>query len=134
MSAILVTSAITFVNYIPDDVSDGVFGLFIPLARDGRILPTTLGFMGIGGALAGWLVVLLVLGAALLSGAVLLRSGHRTGWVSLVLVVAVMCTLHRAAYQENEHDRAAQTLLERVWLTGRDETIAFWSNTGRSGQ
>ena len=133
VSAILVTSAITFVNYVPDDVSEGVFGLFVPLARDGRILPTALGFVGIGGTAAGWLVVSLVLVAGLLSGAVLLREVRWTGWASLALVVAGVCTLHRVAYQNSEHDRAAQNLLEHVWLTGTDESIVFWSNSGRSG-
>jgi len=132
VSAILVTSAITFVNYIPDDVSEGVFGLFVPLARDGRILPTALGFLGFGGTVAGWLVVSLVLVAALLSGVVLLREVRWTGWAALALVVAGVCTLHRVTYQETEHDRAAQNLLERVWLTGSGESIVFWSGSGRS--
>src|SRR5262249_23455164 len=45
MGSILVTSALTFVNYIPDDVSEGVFGLFVPLSVGGHLLPSFLNFM-----------------------------------------------------------------------------------------
>src|SRR5262249_30715846 len=40
LGSIAVTAALTFVNYIPDDVSEGVFGLFVPLARVGDVVPT----------------------------------------------------------------------------------------------
>src|SRR5262249_38492541 len=44
--SVLVTASLTFVNYIPDDVSEPVFELFLPLARAGYVVPTALGFAG----------------------------------------------------------------------------------------
>jgi len=39
-SSILLTGLITLVNYVPDNVSEGLFGLSIPLARGGYLVPS----------------------------------------------------------------------------------------------
>jgi hypothetical protein len=47
LASILVTGALTSINYIPDDVSDGVFALFVPLLARGNVFPTMLNPLGL---------------------------------------------------------------------------------------
>jgi hypothetical protein len=131
LSAILVTSALTFINYIPDDVSEAFFGLFNPLANAGYLVPTVPAFLGFSSPAGGWLVISLSATAALITGAVLLRAFSWRAVVGLTLVVATVLAFHRAAYRDTEQDRAARALLRRVWLTPPGQTVIFWSTSGR---
>jgi hypothetical protein len=131
VGAILVTSALTFVNYVPDDVSEGVFGLFIPLARGGYLVPTVFGFLGASGAAPGWLLVATAIGAAALALSLLVERQSWRGVVGVAVAIALIIGLHRLTYADNERDRAARTLLQRVWLTAPGRSATFWSTTGR---
>jgi hypothetical protein len=132
VSSIAVTAALTFVNYIPDDVSEGVFALFSPLAGAGRVVPTLLSFGWSDGWASGWFVIF---GAGLVMifvGALILEEPPaRPGIVALVVFLAVILT-HRAAYRDTEQDRGARSLLQAVWLTAPGETARFWSTSGRA--
>jgi len=132
LSSVLVTSALTFVNYIPDDVSEGVFGLFLPLARDGDVIPTALGFLGISNPAGGWVIiaVTILVGLAICTLLLSTLSWYHTG-VAATVAVAFLAS-HRLLAQDTDHDRAARALLERVWLAPSGESVAFWSTTGRT--
>ncbi len=45
-SSILTTGLITLVNYVPDNVSEALFGLVLPLARAGDLVPSVAGLPG----------------------------------------------------------------------------------------
>jgi hypothetical protein len=129
VASILVTSALTFINYIPDDVSEGVFGLFVPLTNAGYLVPTVLGFFG-ANAPGSWLVFLLVLLAAGMVITLLVQELTWRPWIGLAAVVLAVVLTHRLSYADNDHDRAARRLLERVWLSRPGRSVVFWSTTG----
>jgi 4-amino-4-deoxy-L-arabinose transferase-like glycosyltransferase len=132
LSSILVTSALTFVNYIPDDVSEGVFGLFVPLASTGHVVPTVLNFLGAHNPAAGYLPIgLAVAVGGLAAGILLVTPRLRVGIVAGVLA-ATFLGLHFLAAGDTDHDRAAQALLKRVWLSPPGLDVTFWSTSGRS--
>jgi hypothetical protein len=130
-SAIAVTAALTFVNYIPDDVSEGIFGLFIPLAREGRVVPTLLSFGASWGWASGWLVILAAGIVMCLVGAWLLDTSQATPAIVAFTVLLGVLLTHRAAYRDTEQDRGARSLLRAVWLSAPGETVSFWSTSGR---
>ena len=130
LSSVVVTSALTFVNYIPDDVSNGLFGLFVPLARAGNVVPSVLGFFGLANPLAGSLSIALALVAA---GFVLTPALSAPRLPALAVVGATLTLVlafHRLSTRNDEYDRAARALLERVWLAPSGESIVFWSSSG----
>jgi hypothetical protein len=132
-SSVLVTSALTFVNYIPDDVSEGVFELFVPLARSGHVVPSPLSFMGVG-HLAGWLPIILTGVITALLAAILMVAPRVPNALVAAAIALTFVALHRWAALDTAHDRAAQALLQHVWLTPPDSTPSFWSTAGRALQ
>jgi hypothetical protein len=131
-SSIAVTAALTFVNYIPDDVSEGVFGLFSPLAAAGRVVPTLLSFGSSGGWASGWLVILAAALAMVLVGAWVLDTTRATPAIVAFAVLLGVLLTHRAAYRDTDQDHGARSLLQAVWLTAPGETASFWSTSGRA--
>src|SRR5262249_14246991 len=113
LSSMLVTGALTFVNYIPDDVSEGVFGLFVPLAWAGDVVPTALSFVVGPGATTGWLVIVAAIAVAILAAALVLEA-RVTPIVSAIVVAVGLLILHRVAYRDTEQDRGARALLREV--------------------
>jgi hypothetical protein len=77
-ASVAVTGLSTFVNYIPDDVSEPVFGLALPLLRRGLFVPSVPDILGLTAAAAGWLLVG-ALGAAAAVAAVQLTDGVSAG-------------------------------------------------------
>ncbi|HET9451877.1 MAG TPA: hypothetical protein VFO83_13395 [Aggregicoccus sp.] len=115
-ASVLVTGTLSLVNYVPDDVSNGLFALALPLLRDGYWPPSALAFAGVPPALAGALLLGLVLG---LAGWVLWRLGLGAASLASGLgTVALVLALHAASARHDAADRGALRLLESVWLTG----------------
>jgi hypothetical protein len=132
LASILVTGALTSVNYIPDDVSEGIFALFLPLVSRRDVLPSALNQLGLLNPLGGWMCILFILavGAFVVS---LLISGP--GWGKRLalscVTAALVVALHRAAFQNSAADRSALELLSRDWLAPGGVPWRFWSNSGR---
>ena len=59
--SILTTAGITLTNYIPDDVSNALFALSLPLFRDGFVMPTAFWLVGVPSPIDAWIWVILVL-------------------------------------------------------------------------
>ena len=131
VGSVLVTSALTFVNYIPDDVSEGVFELFVPLARSGNVVPSPLSFTGLG-HLGGWVPIILTGAVTVLLAAILMVTPRGANAVVAAAIALSFLVLHRWAALDTDHDRAARSLLQHVWLTPPDSTPSFWSTTGRA--
>jgi hypothetical protein len=114
--SVVITSALTFVNYIPDDVSNAVLGLAVPLTRSGALVPSLLCVVGIPNPLAGavlWLGVLAVASWVVWS---LRPAGSARAWVAALTVPLVLVAFNVATYRDSPSDRGALALLQRVWL------------------
>ena len=66
-ASVAVTGMATFVNYVPDDVSEPVFGLAVPLIRQGLYVPSVPDILGLTAAASGWLLIALLGAAAALA-------------------------------------------------------------------
>jgi hypothetical protein len=132
LASILVTGALTSINYIPDDVSDGVFGLFAPLAVRMDLVPSALNVLGLLNPWGGLLCLVLILGVAafvvwsLVGGA---AWGQRLAVCCATALVVL--SLHRLAFQDTPADRGALQLLSRDWLAPAGVPWRFWSSSGR---
>jgi hypothetical protein len=114
-SSVVVTSALTFINYIPDDVSNAVPALVVPLARAGFFVPSLPNFMGVGNPLAGivlWCAVASVVAWLLWS----LRPRKPACWLAASAMASVIVIGQLTTYRDSPADRGALMLLERVWL------------------
>jgi hypothetical protein len=131
LGSILVTAALTSINYIPDDVSEGVFGLFVPLATHGFIMPSLLDVLGLVPPWGGLFCLALVF--TLLTGVThsLLRRRGLAPWFAAISVVFAVLLCHRIAFYDTPADRAARALLARDWLAAPGEGWQFWSDSGR---
>src|SRR5262249_6161350 len=116
LSSVFVTAALSFVNYIPDDVSEGVFGLFVPLAQSGRLVPSPLSFFGLPGPVAGAVAIALTTVTAALIVAVLLNPVDWKAGATAMTVLVLCIGLHWGAFRNTDQDVGALRLLERVWL------------------
>jgi hypothetical protein len=131
-ASVLITGCLTLVNYIPDDVSEALFGLMIPLARRGDLVPSVPGFLGLSNPWSGILFIIAVMSVTLfvlLGGTTLNRRSTRSAFVALS-TVAVILAGHRAAYRATPADRGALELLARVWLAPSGLVPRFWSTSG----
>jgi hypothetical protein len=131
LASIAVTTLVTAVNYIPDDVSDAVFGLFVPLARSGDVLPVLPVFLGWRNPVPGVLVLLLVGVVAAIVVWMLLNPRRATAVLAAAGVLIAVLGIHRLAFKNSPNDRAAVVLLKRVWLAPDGAPVSFWSNDGR---
>ncbi len=133
LASILVTGALTSINYIPDDVSDGVFALFVPLLARGNVLPTILNSLGFPNPSAGLTLLALVLGIGLLVTATIVNGRGRTAQLMLASATAALVIgTHRAAFRDSPSDRGALELLARDWLAPAGVRWSFWSSAGRN--
>lgn len=132
VASVAVTGLLTLVNYIPDDVSDGMFGLAVPLFNSGYIIPSLLNFVGWPNPWPGFMLMTLLCLSGAWVGWLLLPSRQRT--LSLLvasLTVVGVLIVHRLAYRDTPQDRAALTLLRQVWLAPPGRDVVFWSSNGR---
>jgi len=112
-ASVLVTGALSLLNYIPDDVSNGLFALALPLLRDGYWPPSALELVGVPPALAGALLLALLGG---LAAWVLWCLGRSAGALATGLgVVVLVLGLHAASARHDAADRGALRFLESVW-------------------
>ncbi|MBN1209553.1 MAG: hypothetical protein JXB05_32185 [Myxococcaceae bacterium] len=129
-TSIVITGTATFINYVPDDVSNAFLGLAVPLLKQGYLPPSVLSFWGIPQPVAG---IPLLLGLLALAGWVFARVGAMEGYkpapgvllggaimAALLLGVQVATTAHHA------QDRGAQQHLRSVWLTPPHRAVPFW--------
>ena len=115
-ASILITGALSCVNYIPDDVSSPLFGLVLPLWMQGALPPTTLSIFGAPNLIAA-LPVLIALPLAALW--VVWRLAPRLlPSAAALLTVALVLGLHALLAQHTRADANAVRFLASVWLTG----------------
>jgi hypothetical protein len=120
-ASIAVTSTMTFVNYIPDSVTDGLTELAIPLAKTGHF-PTSLGsLLGVANPLAIIPAVAAIVATIVAVVASLVGEAHRvraTGFAAIVLVAFL--ALHARVRPDNDGKvadaRAMKQLLESSWI------------------
>jgi hypothetical protein len=132
LASILVTGALTSINYIPDDVSDGVFGLFVPLLGRMDVVPSVLNVLGLVNPWGGLLCLSLVVCVAAFVVWSLVRGPSSGQRLALCCATAVVfLSLHRVAFQGTTADRGALQLLSRDWLAPAGVPWRFWSWSGR---
>lgn len=129
-ASILFTGAATFVNYIPDDVSNAVLGLAVPLLRAGYLPPSLLHFTVLENPAGGVPLLLVLLG---LAGWVFTRlgavEGRWPGGASLLgglAVLAVLLGAQRATVKHHAADEGAVRFLQKVWLAPPGQPASFW--------
>ncbi|WNG44188.1 hypothetical protein F0U60_08780 [Archangium minus] len=128
-ASIAFTGVATFVNYVPDDVSNVVLGLAVPLLRAGYLPPSVLNLLGIPNPVAGVLLLVLLLG---LAGWVFVRLGlhgtERPGATPLIAglaMLALLLGLQTATVKHHSGDQGAVRFLEKVWLVPPGRTLGF---------
>jgi hypothetical protein len=132
VASILVSGALTSINYIPDDVSEAVFGLFAPLAARMDLVPSTMNVLGVVNPWGGWICLALIVAVAAFVGWLLLRGPAWRPRLAVCCATAVLfLALHRAAFQDTSADRGALQLLSRDWLAPAGVPWRFWSTNGR---
>lgn len=126
-ASIVVTGAVSFINYIPDNVSEPLFGLALPLFRDGYFSPSLFWLLGVSNPASGAVLVLLLLVvAAFCVWFIVMPSGEAGGpeaqrralihaGVAVAVVVAFV-GLHGALCKNNADDTGAAGFLKSVWL------------------
>jgi hypothetical protein len=130
-ASILVTGWVTLVNYVPDSVSEPLFGLVLPLVRRGELVPSVLVFLGIPNPWSG-LIFMISLAAfaafVLFVGTSALRDGGKVAATGAA-IIALVFAVHRASYLDTPGDRGALDLLSRVWLAPPGVIPPFWSSS-----
>ncbi len=125
-ASIVITGALTMVNYVPDDVSAAFYALPVQLFRAGFTPPNVLNFFGITNPGAG-AVLLLALGIAALGVAALLTLPERpVAPACAILGVALLLGVHALAYRNDGADAGAVRFLESVWLAPPGASLRFW--------
>jgi 4-amino-4-deoxy-L-arabinose transferase-like glycosyltransferase len=122
VSSVLATGLVGFVNYVPDDVSTSLWGLALPLLRDGVYPVSWLAALVPNPASGALLMVLLLAVTAwVATKAVELKA--------LPLLLAVAVGVHFGALRlftrYDEHDTAAKTFLESVWVAPNGAKLPF---------
>jgi hypothetical protein len=129
-ASIVFTGLATFVNYVPDDVSNVFLGLAVPLLRAGYVPPNVLNLLGLPNPVAGLALGLLLLGVALwvfarLAWAREERPG-RAPLLAGLAALAVLLGFQAVTVRHDAHDRGALSLLKKVWLVPPGQTLSFW--------
>jgi hypothetical protein len=132
--SVLATGLVSLVNYIPDSASNALFGLAVPLFRDGFLPPTIWTVLGIANAWTGMALIAAVACAAFLVGLVPLQesSSERTQRLHAASVLAALgvCAIFLgglALARDPARDGAARGHLESVWLGHGRNPIEFWA-------
>ncbi|HVE82417.1 MAG TPA: hypothetical protein VND93_06205 [Myxococcales bacterium] len=122
-SSVLVTGALTLVNYFPDNVSNALFGLAVPLFADGFLPPALLGAV-LPNPLAGALLLAAVAAAA---GMILLALAKAPRARAVAAAVALAHVgLLAALPHHSEGDVGATKFLESVWLAPPGQYVHLW--------
>jgi hypothetical protein len=128
--SIVITGAATFINYVPDDVSNAFLGLAVPLLKAGYLPPTVLSFWGIPQPFAG---LPLLIGLLALAGWVFLRLGAAevgipapTVLFGAMLMATLLFSLQAITTKHHAQDQGAVRFLESQWLTPPGRAVPFW--------
>ncbi|MBX7097821.1 MAG: hypothetical protein K1X89_08920 [Myxococcaceae bacterium] len=116
VSSVLAMGLVGLHNYVPDDVSTSLFGLVLPVYRDGFLPPTLLWLLGLDNPLSGLAVLLELLALVVLLSWRFLGSRPGPVVVAAAAAVAVHLGLLALATTHDEHDVGAVHFLESVWL------------------
>ncbi|MGQ0504377.1 MAG: hypothetical protein ACT4TC_03585, partial [Myxococcaceae bacterium] len=108
-ASVLVTGGATLVNYIPDNVSNALFGLTLPLLRAGYTTPTALFLLSAGTPWLGLGLALLLLVAASLIA--------RRAWPAAAITLLLVLGAHALSYQASDGDKGAVQHLKSTWMT-----------------
>jgi hypothetical protein len=131
-ASILVTFALTSCNYVTDSVKSAFFGFAVPLLKDGYLVPTVLGFLGLR---APWQSVpFLLLFVALIGFTVSALASGLSKWalrwgaaaVTLALFLSVL-----ALAPSPKEDAVQVHFLEGNWLNPPGSKLRFWSQAGQ---
>ena len=122
-ASILVTGAVSFVNYIPDNVSEPLFGLALPLFRTGHLSPSVFWLLGLGNPASGALLVTILLLLATICVWFIIKPAPEeparlalgNAAVALAVVISFVA-LHGALARGDEADLGAEGFLRSVWL------------------
>jgi hypothetical protein len=130
VASVLITGALTCVNYIPDNVSSALFGLAVPLFERGDLPPTIFAFMGAPNPYSGALVLIAIVAAAIWIGVLLIGTSERAQLlprlgVALATVAAILIVLDVATVN-GEDDRGATQFLSQVWLAPPGRVLKMW--------
>lgn len=126
-ASIVITGVATFVNYVPDDVSNVFLGLAVPLLRAGYLPPNVLNLLGLPNPLAG----ALLLGALLALAVwvfVRLGTGSVPGparWVAAGALLGLLLGVQLATVRHDAADQGAVGFLEQQWLVPPGQTLRF---------
>ena len=130
-ASIVITGAATFINYVPDNVSNAFLGLAVPLLKAGYLPPSVLSFFGVPQPMAGF--PLLLLGLLALAGWVFVRLSAAQGGMPApdvlfggMLAVALLFGVQAATTKHHEQDQGAVQFLESLWLTPPHRALPFW--------
>jgi hypothetical protein len=116
VSSVLVDGALSFVNYVPDSHSTSLFGLAVPLFRDGYLPPTVLIFLGITNPVSGTIALVLLAAAAAVIGVRLSQGQARVVGVAAALIVAVHFGLLAGLTRNDAADAGGVAHLKAVWI------------------
>lgn len=128
-ASIAFTGVATFVNYVPDDVSNVVLGLAVPLLKAGYPSPSVLNLLGVPNPEAGLLLLVPLLG---LAGWVFTRLGpsgtgrpRATSLLAGLATLALLLGVQVSTVKHHDADLGAVRFLERVWLVPPGNTLGF---------
>lgn len=124
-SSMLVTGALSLVDYVPDSVSSAFFGLALPLFRDGYTPPSLLGALGIQSPAAGAVLLVLLGLVAILIGA-LLANGTAPALMAATAALALHLGVLALATRNDPSDQAAVQHLKSVWLAPPGKSFSLW--------
>lgn len=124
-ASVVVTGAVTLVNYVPDSVSNAFYGLALPLFVDGSLPPTAIAWL-LPNPWSGGLMLAALLAAAVLVALSLAAARGRRA----LAVAAASCMLFLgllAVFPRNaQADGGAQAHLRSVWLTPPGAAVELW--------
>ncbi|WP_426757108.1 hypothetical protein [Myxococcus sp. Y35] len=129
--SITATGVATFINYIPDDVSNAVGALALPLLRAGYFPPGPLTFIGLPTGVAGTVLLALLLGVAAWAYVSLARKPGQPWPAPPALGAALVALLllgaaHAFTTRHDTDDGNAVRFLKSVWLNAPGRDVAFW--------
>lgn len=129
-ASIAVTGPVSLVNYIPDSVSSPLFGLAVPLFREGFLPPSALSLLGLPNPAAG---LPLLLGIGIAAGWVVVKlvrplppQERISPAVTAAFTLGAFLLLMSALAQGGANDLGAQGHLRSVWLTPPGKVLQVW--------
>jgi len=130
LASIVITGTATFINYVPDNVSNAFLGLAVPLLKAGYLPPSVLSFWGLS---QPWASLPLVFGLLVLAGWVFVRLGAAEGGMPALevlfggmLAAALLFGAQAATTKHHAQDQGAVQFLQSQWLTPPHRALAFW--------